>query len=197
VSASRHPAASGGSVQGRKVAVSENPYSPPRAEPEAEAKPAQSTTDGPRGLGGWLMLPLLGLLITPFRMGIELVRDFGPILKPEVWRALTTPGGDAYHPLWAPVIVFELATNVGIFGFSLVLLILFLTRSRRLPRLMVVWFLTIASVLVIDAFLVDAIPAAAAGRDAVVSDLIRTALTGAVWIPYFLRSERVKNTFVE
>ena len=182
--------------------MEQNPYSPPRADVvEAGGGPEHVPTrylDGPSGIGGWLVLPLLGLMLTPVQVGIQTVRDFPPVLGTQVWGQLTTPGGESYHPLWAQLIIFELVTNVVVIGFSLVLLVLFFRKSRRVPSLMIGWMLLNFAIQVIDLVLVGAIPAAASAAGAQDrTDLSRAVVGAAVWIPYFLRSKRVRNTFVE
>jgi hypothetical protein len=184
------------------VSSEHNPYSAPGAYvDDAGKKPKGSPSavpDGPRGIGGWLILPLLGLILTPIRVGFSSVRDLAPALKPGTWAALTTPGAAAYHPLWAPVLVFECVVNGLLIVCSLVLLWLFLRKSHRVPLLMVAWLVAIVAVQVVDLLLVGQIPAAAAAPDAQgIRDLVRLVLSALIWIPYFLRSKRVKNTFVE
>lgn len=50
---------------------------------------------------------------------------------------------------------------------------------------------------VIDFVLLHSIPLAKALEDgSSVRDLISSAITCFIWIPYFLKSERVQNTFV-
>lgn len=66
---------------------------------------------GPKGIGGWLLLPAVGLVLTPFRMGVQFYRDLLPSLTPEIWHALTSPGSSAYHPLWGPLIICEMLLN--------------------------------------------------------------------------------------
>jgi hypothetical protein len=184
------------------VSPEQNPYSAPKSDlAEGEAKPAEAPPaflDGPRGIGGWLILPLLGLIFTPIKVGVEMHRDFSPMLEPGIWEALTTPGGEAYHALWAPIIIFELATNVALIVFTLVLLVLFLRTSRRVPKLMIVLMLAQIAIQGVDLVLVGFIPALASDPDAHSKrDLVRALVAAAIWIPYFLTSKRVRNTFVK
>jgi hypothetical protein len=62
---------------------------------------AESHMD-PSGLGGWLIVVGLGLIVVPIRMLIILAQAFPPIVRDGAWEVLTTPGGERYHPLWAP-----------------------------------------------------------------------------------------------
>jgi hypothetical protein len=154
--------------------------------------------DGPRGIGGWLILPLLGLVFTPVRIGADLVRDILPAFQPEHWNALTTVGEESYHPLWAPILVFELVSNVLFIGFTVVLLVLFLRRSHRVPGLMIAWQLGGLTMQLVDLALGASIPAVASTPGGLgIGDVSRSVVGAAIWIPYFLRSVRVRNTFTE
>jgi hypothetical protein len=184
------------------VSPEHDPYAPPKTDLAQEdvrpGEPPAALLDGPRGIGGWLILPLLGLIFTPIRMVTQMVRDFFPVLEPETWKALTTPGREAYHWLWAPTIVFELVTNLGLIGFTLVVLVLFVRTSRRVPKLMIALMLANIGIQGGDYVLVGLIPALASQPDThSTRDLVRAVLSGAIWIPYFLVSKRVRNTFVK
>lgn len=179
------------------MSAEHNPYAAPRAHVADESARVEVAA-GPRGIGGWLILPLLGLILTPFRIGFQTANDVLPALQPATWNALTTPGSKAYHPLWAPAIVFELAANSLLILFSLVLLWLFFRKSRRTPMLMIVWLLAIIAAQAIDLVFVNQIPAVAALPDTEgIRNLARSAGGAAIWVPYFLVSRRVKNTFIE
>src|SRR5262245_27531756 len=151
------------SVHGEAVSPELDPYAPPKTDlaqgDVSPAKPPAALLDGPRAIGGWLILPLLGLIVTPIRMTTQLVRDFLPVLEPETWNALTTPGGEAYHWLWAPTIVFELVTNLALIGFTLVVLVLFVRSSRRVPKLMIALMLANVGIQGVDLVLAGSIPA--------------------------------------
>jgi hypothetical protein len=152
----------------------------------------------PRGIGGWLILPLLGLIITPFLVGFQLVGNIQIVFQPAIWKALTTPGSDIFHPLWAPLIIFEIAANAVMVAFGLIILWLFVKKSRRVPMLMIIWMVALAVVQVADLALARQIPAVAAEPDPQsMRDLFRSVLAAVIWVPYFLSSRRVKNTFVE
>jgi hypothetical protein len=180
------------------VPTEQNPYSPPRAEPGETPRtvvPAPRPGE-PEGIGGWLIPPLLGLLLSPVRLLYDIVK-LRALFQPATWAALTRPGSPAYHPLWAPITVFEVATNGALIAFTLVVLVLFLKRSRHVPMLMIAWQAIPIGVQVIDAILAAQIPALAHAHGAGTSGgVVQPVIGAAIWIPYFLKSRRVKNTFV-
>ncbi|MGH8321709.1 MAG: DUF2569 domain-containing protein [Gammaproteobacteria bacterium] len=150
-----------------------------------------------KGLGGWLTLPALGLLATPVIICYGLATDFWPIFAKGYWAILTTPRSSAYNPLWAPLLSFEIAGNILILLAALVLLYLFFTKSFRLPKLMVTFLLANLLFVTADYFLtgnIATIPQHA--RDEAMTQILRSLLASIIWVPYFLVSKRVKNTFV-
>ena len=150
----------------------------------------------PSGIGGWLILPAIGLVLTPILLLVTITRDLLPALQPEVWNALTEPGSQAYHPMWSTVILFEAVANVGFLVFTLWLGYLFVRQSSRTPAVFIVWLLINVAIQVIDLLLAQSIPVVAEESTAAVGrEIFRAILQAAIWIPYFLRSERVRNTF--
>lgn len=142
-------------------------------------------------------MPLVGLIINPVRIGVTVVNELLPVFEPEAWKALTTPGQETYHSMWAPLLLFELVANVGLTLFTLVVLVLFLKKSRRVRPLIIALLAAQVLVLLADWALVGMIPALAHDPEAQdLSDLRRSLLGAAIWIPYFVISRRVRNTFV-
>lgn len=157
-----------------------------------------TVTGGPRGLGGWLILPAIGLFVLPIRLTIMLINDFLPIFQRGYWEALTTPGSEAYHHLWAPLVIFEIAGNTFFIIFDIILIFLFFTKSYRFPVLFIAFLVLNLFFVVSDFFFADLIPAVAAESDReFVRDLAGSIIGAIIWIPYFLVSKRVKNTFVK
>jgi len=155
--------------------------------------------DGPKGIGGWLILQALGLILTPFVIGYQLYRGL-PLLAPETWNSLTNSSSPAYHPLWAPFILIELAANLALLAYTLGLIWLFFKKSKRVPTLFIAWLLLLIGVQLVDFLLAGRIPAIASSdtfnRESI-RDLIRSLVHAAIWIPYWIRSRRVRNTFTE
>jgi hypothetical protein len=159
----------------------------------------EPATNGPVGIGGWLLLPALGLIATPFVIAFGFYKDMLPAFAPDVWNALTNPNSAAYNSLWGPLIVYEVLVNLALFIFTVWVSWNFFTKSRRVPKLFVIWLAVIAGTRIVDHLLTYQIPAMADKPvdPADVRDLARSFVNAAIWIPYFLRSERVKNTFIE
>jgi hypothetical protein len=159
----------------------------------------EPATNGPVGIGGWLLLPALGLIVTPLVIAFGFYKDLLPALTPAVWNAVTDPDSAAYNTWWGPLIVYEVLINLALFIFTLWLLWNFFTRSRRVPTLFVIWLAVTAGTRIVDYMLTSHIPAMAdkPPDPADLRDLVRSIVGAAIWIPFFLRSKRVKNTFIE
>jgi len=163
---------------------------------QTRASSGQAGAEG-RTIGGWLWFVALGLVIFPVWKAAAIAEDLLPAFTIEAWAALTRPGGPAYHPLNARVLVFELIGNGLLLVASLFVAGTFFLRSRLLPRIMVVFLLSALLFYVTDYIVSGLLPAVASerGTESLI-DLALSCLICVVLVPSFLFSKRVKATFV-
>ena len=148
-------------------------------------------------IGGWLILVVIGLILAPIRLLVVLFKDLLPALSADTWSRLTTPGTEAYHPLWAPLLFFEILGNCLFILFPIIVAVFFFQKRRFVPRLIIVLLLANLVFVAIDYFAADLIPFVAAQEDmGSLVELIRVLIACAIWVPYFLVSKRAKGTFV-
>jgi hypothetical protein len=148
------------------------------------------------GIRGWLILVAIGLCLQPLLLLRTLVAN-AKLFTSDTWRVLTTPGGPAYHPFWAPLLVGEALVNLVLLVWASWLVHHFFRKRRNFPRMIIAYIAVGLAVVVGDFAATGAIPAARARmslREA--TDIGRSLASAAIWIPYFLRSRRVAATFV-
>lgn len=157
---------------------------------------------GPVGIGGWLILPFLGLLVSMGVTGVSLYSDVLPALGADIWPVLTTPGSAVYHASWAPYLIAAVVLNCVVLLGALTLLVLGFGKRKVFPLGMVAFYVLCVVAMSLDVwaaegFLAEAMPAEAAEmKPEAWRDFVRTITTGLLWSAYFLVSKRVKNTFV-
>jgi transglutaminase-like putative cysteine protease len=151
----------------------------------------------PSGLGGWLLLVALGVVVSIFRLARDML-GLLPSFTTDAWIAVATEGGSAYHPLWGPLLLFELVGNAAwLTGYG-VLAVLFLQRRSSAPHVFIA--VAVGGLLLtgLDLMLAGMIPKAAQSVSAKDwGGLVRQGLSAVIWTSYFLRSRRVRATFVE
>jgi len=108
-------------------------------------------------IGGWLILPAIGLILAPFRFAYGLY-ELSPVFKYDFWDAVTSPGSEIYHPLWVPVILLEAIGSSVFLIFSIVLIVLFFKRKVILPKLIIVYLITNLAYILTDAYLGSQLP---------------------------------------
>lgn len=148
-------------------------------------------------IGGWLILLAIGLILTPLRVLVFLGKDFVPIFTTKTWSVLTTPGTGAYHPLWAPILMFEGVGNTVLIVFSVIVAIYFFQKRRIVPKLMIALLLSNLFFVGADYFAANLIPGVGSQKDVEsMREFAGVVIACSIWVPYFLVSKRVKATFV-
>jgi hypothetical protein len=178
---------------------SPNPYSPPNApvvqEPQLPPESALAR-EGPEGLGGWLVLVGLGLLISPIRLLIFIAQTFVPLVRDGTIQALATPGSELFRPMFAALIALEAAANIFCMLFAIWLIVLFFRKSRRFP----LGYVTLAglsvAIILADSFATAALDLGSPWDAEGMQELMRSLIALFVWGPYMFMSTRVKNTFI-
>ena len=161
--------------------------------------PSQNTLEG---IGGWLVLPLLGLILTPLRQLRTLVVDILPAFEAGTWEALTSQDSTAYSSWWAPYFIVSAVVAVAMAVWAVLLIVLFLGRKRQLPTVISIFYLAgvlAAAFELISSLMLDAeLPELGIGATVAtaVAGVVGTSIGSAIWIAYFFRSVRVRNTFV-
>jgi hypothetical protein len=152
--------------------------------------------NNPEGIGGWLILVAIGLIISPVKLGFLLVDTYPTVFSSGLWEALTTPGSEHHDPLLASMLMGEIVANVGMLLVSLYIIYLFFSRKKCFPA----WYIGNAIFYLIYVFadaytlglMVDGEQVAA--RDTV-KVLVLVTVSVVIWVSYMLVSVRVKATF--
>lgn len=151
----------------------------------------------PPPLGGWLIVVAVGLGISVLQNLANLIRILALLTGP-FWARATDPASPVYHPYWRVVIIYELVAACFYVVANVIALILFFGKRRAYPIFTVVLIPTLLIIGLIDHYLAGLIPAMAesAAHTRVAYLLAVKFITLHLWIPYFLVSKRVKETFV-
>jgi uncharacterized RDD family membrane protein YckC len=163
---------------------------------------SQDTVSEPllEGIGGWLILVAICLILTPILITKDLGFSILPAYAPNIWNAITTPGSENYTPYFAHLLIFETLANVILFVWSILLLYYFFGKKKTFPYLVIIFLLVRLSLFLVDSIATGLIFHKAffdtKGGSEFAIGLIKPLGACMVWIPYFLKSERVKNTFV-
>lgn len=149
------------------------------------------------GIGGWLWLPMLGMVLSIVLVSRDLFGEFIPLILDGSFKLLTEPSSNSYHPLWVPVLIMEGLGNVLLLILPAITLVLIVRRSSLAPKAAIVWLAIVAVVNLALSYLGNQIPALVENSD-YQSDTqaVRSMISAAIWIPYFLVSKRVKATFI-
>ncbi|EAR08309.1 DUF2569 domain-containing protein [Reinekea blandensis] len=151
-----------------------------------------------QGLGGWLILIGIGVVIGPFRT----LFTFGPIyygiFTDGTFGLLTSQWSEFYHPLWAPVLIGETLYNSLMLIVSVVMIYLFFTKHYLFPKVYIAVVVVSLVFIPLDSWLLSFIlPGEPMFGPEALGEFARTLVVALIWIPYMLISKRVKATFVE
>ena len=163
----------------------------PQATQAAEDEPA------PVGLGGWLILVGIGVVVSPFVIGLSSYGTFMPIFEDGSWEYLTTPGTEGYHSWWGPVVIGEIAFNFALLVGHVILIALFFLKKKLFPSMYILLVvINIVGVLADAAIAKVLLPDIPFFDEETKRTLLRSLFSAMIWVPYMHVSRRVKATFV-
>lgn len=149
------------------------------------------------GLGGWLWLVQLGLALQLAVFAAQLAGLIGYLFADGGWPAIADSQAADYHPLMVPLAVYELAELAVLLLATAMMLAGFYRRLQAFPAWIALYLLACLAAVALECVFILLMPAT---RESFLQNslpaLLRTAVLAAVWIPYFRRSLRVRNTFV-
>ena len=153
-------------------------------------------------ISGWLVLVGISLILS-LAAPLTYLGELTYIFEPELWAFFTDPTSEAYHSMFSYLIYFELFANLTLFVFSILLVILFFKKKSAFPQYFIVFIIVGLFVVITDAILADVVFSSYPVEwelnipiDDNISSIGGVLLYAAVWIPYMVKSERVKRTFV-
>jgi transglutaminase-like putative cysteine protease len=163
-----------------------------RYEPAHVPAPVMRSNPALTGIGGWLLLLAITILIDPIVWLGSVVSNIVDI-DADAFRSLTVPGAEAYHPMWAPALAFEIAlgTFIGLVGIAL--FVLLLRRRTTFPLWCQVYLVCVTAGAVLLTGFTSSIPAAREEAD--VTNVFLAVALNLAWIAYCRTSVRVRNTF--
>ncbi len=148
-----------------------------------------------QGIGGWLILPLLGLIIRPFSYLWAMLQLIPSVFVSKTWRSLTDGASPQFDAQWAPALLFELFYNSFALILTFLVLALFFARRAWWPRLFIGLLILDAIAILTDLIFAMNLPVDPGVVTGARALLVGAVVGAAIWIPYVLVSRRVKATF--
>ncbi len=163
-----------------------------------EAQEEISSEKNPlEGLGGWLILVGIGIIISPFVIIAQLLPVYSDVFQSGAWDLLTTPGSELYTPGFSMFVVTEMIVNAGMLIAWLYIALLFFTKKKKFSKWYIGILIFTPTFIFIDAVISGAIfPNEAMFDQDTVKNIGRGVVSGIIWVWYMLVSKRVKATFV-
>lgn len=149
---------------------------------------AKLPSDGPSGIGGWLMLPAVGLVIVPILTAVTLA-----VALPQIIALLPDPELSAN---FRAALLVDTVVTVGFLAFLVFTAIAFFSKKPFLPRLMVTLLIVQVALALVNVAIWEDFASDSELAGVLVRDIVGSCVSAAIWIPYFLVSKRVKNTFL-
>lgn len=144
----------------------------------------------PEAIGGWLILPIIGLHVTPFYVLNVLYRNNYFNLK--TWYSVKALNPELNF-LTGFTFYFELLFNTGLILICIFLLVQLYKRRTTFPMAYVIFRVYSLAGIIID----DVLSYLINGNTPDYTALTREIIMAAIWIPYFLYSEKVEECFTQ
>lgn len=146
-----------------------------------------------KGLGGWLVLVGVGVVVGPISLLYQSIPAYLPLFREG---ALTTLREVA--PQLHAVVLAEIIVQMAYFVALVWAVWLFFSQHWLFPRIYIFLLMFAIVFIVVDGLALSYLmPNVPFWDEEIKTSLIRGIIGCAIWIPYMLKSRRVRLTFVE
>jgi hypothetical protein len=149
------------------------------------------------GLGGWLILLGFGLIVGNL-VHIGFLIKTSHAYSVQNWRVYTDPANAAYNALTAPLLLFELFTQLTSLCFGILLVVLFFQKRRIFPILVIIYLSFQFIAVTLDQGLAQTIKVKGVitnSHATAIQPVGQSLVPLIIWSLYLTRSKRVKLTF--
>lgn len=143
-------------------------------------------------INGWLVLPLISLCLNPILITVDLFSGDGSFFSQKTWISMDYLNGLIHGKVLLSI---ELMLNGILMANIIFVLVLFFKQRDTLPK-SIIWLYYGFHIFVLGFDLILVKLAGGTIANSAITDLFKSIVAGAIWIPYFSISERVKRTFV-
>lgn len=148
----------------------------------------------PLPIGGWLILPIIGIFLTPVIIIYQLI-DVN-FFNLTAWKFISSQESVGYNVNWSIVYIFELFTNCIFLVYSIFLIVLAVKRRTIFPLHYIAFRILNFSLILIDYILSSQINSVYFTHENLeTKELVKSFLGLCIWVPYMIYSYRVKDTF--
>lgn len=141
------------------------------------------------GLGGWLIVTQIGLFLSLILNGFQLTDLMIKLSDGNSWGFLT---GELKIYL-----VFIIGYSILLLLFIIFILTQFYKKKALVPKTIMIMYGVNLAVGIINLIVFPQVTYAMEDEVAsLLKETIQAGIAAAIWIPYFIKSKRVKNTFV-
>ncbi len=149
-----------------------------------------------QGIGGWLYVVGLGLILAPIVLGLEIYNLMYPLMAEGTILALFDGDGYYYNPTLGYYIIWVALLMFAFLALSVWALLLFSRADYRFPNLyLLIWLFGALAWPITTWSGARFLPEHSPTED--IYAYLGFLVGAAIWCAYILLSERVKNTFTE
>ena len=147
----------------------------------------------------WFILIALVLIFILIYSLLGIVHYLSPFSSPQRppgmdsisdWSACTDPESELYIPMYGPLIIFGLTTNIILFIFSLIVVVLFFQKRKFIRLMTILLLISTLIIYTIDYILFSLM----SGKMEFPIELVISLILCLILIPYFLASKSIKES---
>jgi Protein of unknown function (DUF2569) len=147
-----------------------------------------------KAIGGWLILIAIALIISPFYFAASVFSD--DIVMNGEWLQFLNSKSLNYNIGFGLLIFSEFLINIAFLVFYILAVFLFFKKRSSFPKVFIYLLISNTVFIIFDSLIVYYIDSSAVNKDEIIKEILFAIIRIGIWIPYFLLSERAKQTFV-